>query len=122
MIWIALAAFAALFLLGALASRLRFRMKHEGDAPQGAAATEVSARQEFVVRGPEGEERRFPSLDAMPEALRAEIARSQSQPIQTRIIVMRDGRREEYDSLESVPEDLRAKLAGPSDEPPKPRT
>ena len=111
MLWIVLAIVAALVLLAFLASLVRFRAPGGDSPPQRPAAKQqVSAQQQFVVRGPDGVERRYSSLDEMPAELRAAIAQADPRKVQRRIVVMRDGRREEYDSLDDVPEDLRKYL------------
>jgi len=111
MLWIVLAIVAAIILLAFLASFLRFRAPRGDDPPRRpAAAQEVSAQQQFVVRGPDGEERRFSSLDEMPAELRAEVEKADPRKVRRRIVVMRDGHREEYDRLDDVPEDLRKYL------------
>ena len=111
MLWIVLGIVAAVVLLAFLASFVRFRAAPGHDRPQRPAAVqEVSAQQQVVVRGPDGEERRFSSLDEMPAELRAAVEKADPRKVKRRIVVMRDGHREEYESLDAVPEELRKYL------------
>ena len=121
MFWIVLGIAAAVILLAVAASLfMRFRETRSDEKEPGPATiSQVSAQQQYVVRGPDGEERRFSSLDEMPEELRAAVEKADVHSVQRRSVVVRDGRREEYDSLEAVPEDVRSQLAGLSSGEPK---
>ena len=119
--WIIIAAGSALILMLLFARFVRFRVNSGDASPSGQVrVSRLSAKKEFVVRGPDGREQRFSSLDEMPLEMRAAIERAEAgKPAATRIVVEKDGVRQEYESFDDAPPDVRERFNAVSRELPK---
>lgn len=114
MLWIVIGVAAGLALLVLVARSLRFqehspsRPRDDGDAIR---VNHVTTKRRIVLKGPDGKEREFESLDEVPLEFRHEIEEAMASGRgRTRVVLVKDGQRREYDSLDDVPEAEREHL------------
>ena len=112
MIWIVAAVMAGLALLLLIARNLHFEERYPS-SPVGdhVDVHHIQTRRHITLRGPDGEERRFKSLEDVPPEMRDEIRRAiETGEARTRVVVMENGTRHEYDSVEEMPPEARERM------------
>lgn len=104
LLWIAVT-LAGLALLLLIARALRFEERGTSrPAGNTVHVHHVTTKRRIMLKGPDGVEREFESLDDVPVEFRRKIQDAMaSGEGHTRVVLVQDGERQEFDSLEAVP-------------------
>ena len=113
MLWIVIGVLACVILLVLALRFINFEVRHT-DPPRDVdvRVSHVSGQSSFVVKGPEGHEMRYKSLDEMPPQVRNAIEKAvlEGRQARTRVLITEDGKRREYQKIEDAPPEVQERI------------